>query len=396
MGQTGETYLVGSDKRMRSDSYLDPTGHNVKASFEGTVESNGVDTEAARNALAGRSGSEVIIDYNGNPVLSAYAPLDIHGVRWALLAEIDLAEVQIPISALRSSILIIGSIASVLVGLFGFWMAITTTQGVTRPIQKAVESLTEGSEQIASAAGQVSSSSQSLAEGASEQAASVEEASSSMEEMSAMTKQNADNAKAAADLMTEANRHVGSASSSAEEMGGSMQKIKSASDETSKIVKTIDEIAFQTNLLALNAAVEAARAGESGKGFAVVAEEVRNLALRSAEAAKNTASLIEDTVNRVNEGVRVVENMQSALKEVTSSAGKVGNLVDEISAASSEQAQGIEQVADAISQVDKVTQSNAASAEESASASEEMAGQAQAVKSTVTELAAIVCGSSNK
>jgi methyl-accepting chemotaxis protein len=164
----------------------------------------------------------------------------------------------------------------------------------------------------------------------------------------------------------------------------------SSLEETSKIIKTIDEIAFQTNLLALNAAVEAARAGEAGAGFAVVAEEVRNLAMRSAEAAKGTANLIEGTVKKIKDGSDLVTATNKAFTEVATSASKVGELVSEIAAASNEQAQGIEQVNKAVTEMDKVTQQNAANAEESASASEEMSAQAEQMRGIVGELIAIV------
>ena len=177
------------------------------------------------------------------------------------------------------------------------------------------------------------------------------------------------------------------------ELTQSMEDISKASDETSKIIKTIDEIAFQTNLLALNAAVEAARAGEAGAGFAVVADEVRNLAMRAAEAAKNTAGLIEGTVKKVKEGSELVERTNGAFSEVSKSAAKVADLVSEIAAASTEQAQGIDQINKAVSEMDKVTQQNAANAEESASASEEMNAQAEQMKIIAAELQGIVGGS---
>ncbi len=203
-----------------------------------------------------------------------------------------------------------------------------------------------------------------LAEASSEQAAAGEETSSSLEEMSSMTKQNADNANTADNLMKDANQVIGAANNSMGDLTNSMGEISMASEETQKIVKTIDEIAFQTNLLALNAAVEAARAGEAGAGFAVVADEVRNLAMRAADAAKSTADLIEGTVKKIKDGVDLVETTNEGFAKVAESSGKVGDLLGEIAEASKEQAQGIEQINVAVTEMDKVTQQNAAGSEE--------------------------------
>jgi methyl-accepting chemotaxis protein len=288
---------------------------------------------------------------------------------------------------------------SIILTILGTLVAIGLAWGITRaitgPINRIIEGLNEGAEQVSAASNQVSSASQSLAEGASEQAASIEESSSSLEEMSSMTKQNADNANQADTLMTETRKVVGTANDSMGNLTESMKEISRASEETSKIIKTIDEIAFQTNLLALNAAVEAARAGEAGAGFAVVADEVRNLALRASEAAKNTANLIEGTVKKIKDGSEIVDRTNDAFQQVAASSNKVGQLVNEIASSSREQAKGIEQINLAVTEMDKVTQQNAANAEESASASEEMNAQAQQMKSMVNELVAMVRGSSN-
>jgi methyl-accepting chemotaxis protein len=250
-------------------------------------------------------------------------------------------------------------------------------------LDEALGQVTEAVGQVTSASGQISSGAQSLAEGANEQASSLEEISSSLEEMSSMTKQNADNSNQAKLLATEARAAANEGDSSMKRMADAIRQIKTSSDNTAKIIKSIDDIAFQTNLLALNAAVEAARAGEAGKGFAVVAEEVRNLAMRSAEAAKNTANMIEESVKNADGGVKITEEVAKSLSQIVDRTGKVGDLIAEIAAASNEQAQGIEQVNTAVASMNQVTQSNAANSEESASASEELSSQASELASMV-------------
>jgi methyl-accepting chemotaxis protein len=282
------------------------------------------------------------------------------------------------------------------IGLFlGLFLMWAIGRGVTKPLNAVIQGLTEGAEQVSSASSQVSEASQQVARGSGEQASGIEESSSSLEEIASMTKQNASNAEEANALMSEVGSLVNKGKESMDRLSKAIEEIKKSSDATSKIVKTIDEIAFQTNLLALNAAVEAARAGDAGKGFAVVAEEVRNLAQRAGEAARNTATLIEGSVKNADQGVSVASETAKALKEVTATVQKGSELISEITAASKEQAQGIEQVASSVAQMNQVTQANAANAEESASASEELNAQVEQVNSMIHELVAIV-GESNK
>ncbi len=281
-------------------------------------------------------------------------------------------------------------IAFVCCGLTLFLVYFMISRLVVKPIKKTVLGLTEESEQILSASSQISSASQSLAEGAGEQASALEETSSSLEEMSSMTKQNADNANQAKAMMKETREIVDKVNRQMNDMAGAITEITRTSEETGKIIKTIDEIAFQTNLLALNAAVEAARAGEAGAGFAVVADEVRNLALRAAEAARNTNDLIDNTIKAVKQGNALTSATREAFQENVVVAGKVGQLIDEIAAASQEQAQGISQINRAVAEMDRVTQQTAAGAEESAAASEELTAQAEQMKGSVGELAAII------
>jgi len=235
-------------------------------------------------------------------------------------------------------------------------------------------------EQGASAAGEISGGSHNLAQSASAQASSLEEISSSLREMAAMTKQATGNAKEAKGLTDGARRSADRGVESMRRLSAAIDRIKASSDETAKIVKTIDEIAFQTNLLALNAAVEAARAGDAGKGFAVVAEEVRNLAMRSAEAAKTTANLIEESVKNAEGGVAINQEVLSNLDEINQQVRKVSDVMAEMAAASDQQSEGIDQITGAVEQMNLLTQQTASNSEESASAAEELAGQAEEMK----------------
>ena len=274
----------------------------------------------------------------------------------------------------------------------GFLLAFFLSGHIAKILRQLTSSLSGGAEELYTASTQISTASQQLAEGASEQAASLQETSASLEEITSMTKNNADNAHQANQLMGETKSIVKTASASMKQMDQSMREISTAGQEIGNIIKTIDEIAFQTNLLALNAAVEAARAGEAGKGFAVVADEVRNLAQRAAEAAKNTSAMIEDTVRKINDGSQLAKHTFESFEKVTDSSGKVAGLVSEIAAASKEQSQGIDQVNVAISQMDKVTQQNAGNAEQSASASRKLHEQSEGLREVVEDLTRLVGG----
>ena len=268
--------------------------------------------------------------------------------------------------------------------------ATLTVRSTVATVGTALTALRNGSREIAAASAQVSTAAQGLSRDSSQQAASLEEVSASLQTMAATTRSTADNARTVASLMGEFDGEVQASNAMLGEMVSAMAGIEESSGKVSRIIKTIDEIAFQTNILALNAAVEAARAGEAGMGFAVVADGVRHPAPRSAQAARDTAALIEESSANAAEGAGTVAQVREAIDGITSSVAQVKTLVDDVSAASAQQAQGIDQVRQAIGQMEHVTQGTAATAEESAAASEELSAQAETTSAFVRDLEAMV------
>ena len=258
-----------------------------------------------------------------------------------------------------------------------------------RPISEVARGLQSVRDDMEGIVEQLSISGQKLSEGVSSLAAAIEQTSASLEEMSSMTQQNAQNVSHANSLMVETSETMNNAVSSMALLTDSMEMISGTGQETRKIVKTIEEIAFQTNLLALNATVEAARAGEVGAGFAVVAEEVRNLAMRSGKAAKNTAELIEASVTGIGEGSESVSSANDNLRSVASGAKKVKELLNEVTLASQEQVQAIRQVSEAMVQIDKVMQENMSSATETSSTVEQIALRTEEMKEFMQKLSSL-------
>ncbi|MBK9991956.1 MAG: methyl-accepting chemotaxis protein [Verrucomicrobia bacterium] len=271
---------------------------------------------------------------------------------------------------------------------FGAW----TIRSISRPLKRLIAQLTTSSDETTDAAAQVAKASLTLADGATEQAASLEETAASLEEMDSMTKRNSEGAQQAKQAAGLARSAADQGAERMRAMQTAMEAITAASSEISKILATIDAIAFQTNLLALNAAVEAARAGEAGMGFAVVADEVRALAQRSATAARETAAKIDDSVAKSRQGVQISTEVSQSFGEIQKHILLLDSLVAEIATASSEQSQGTGEITAAVSQMDQVTQANASHAEETAAAAEELTGQSAALLDAVRELRRMVEG----
>ncbi|MCI1965156.1 MAG: methyl-accepting chemotaxis protein [Oscillospiraceae bacterium] len=254
---------------------------------------------------------------------------------------------------------------------------------IIEALNNIMSQINGSSDQIASGSQQVSAGSQALAQGATEQASSIEQLSATVAEISSHAKNNAKNAAKANENMVHVTSEIEESNQHMNEMVSAMSRINDSSSEISKIIKTIQDIAFQTNILALNAAVEAARAGDAGKGFAVVADEVRNLATKSSEAAKETTALIENTLNQVEEGSKIANQTAESLGAVVGSVKTVSEKVDSISNASVQQSDAVSQISSGVSQISSVVQTNSATAEESAAASEELSSQAQVLKKLV-------------
>jgi methyl-accepting chemotaxis protein len=412
MGKSGETYLVGSDLLMRSDSFLDPTNHSVVASFK-NPDKGKVDTDASRAAIKGETAKKIVIDYNGNPVLSAYMPLTFEGVKWALLAEIDEAEAFAAIKAIRwvTAIVAVIGIAAIVT------VALLITRSIVRPVQGVVDNLTElaqgegdltkrlpvtGKDEIGQLAarfndfmeklhhmikdvvqgmGTISSSSSELSAISQQMSANAEQASAKSNSVAAAAEEMSANINSVSAAMEQSSTNTGIVATGAEQMtatineiaqnvekansisteavsqtssaGDQMKELGLAAQAIGKVTETITEISEQTNLLALNATIEAARAGEAGKGFAVVANEIKELAKQTAEATLDIKRQIDGIQNATGKTVTSITQIGKVIENVNEIVATIATAVEEQSASTKEIADNIAQASQGISEVNE-------------------------------------------
>lgn len=267
----------------------------------------------------------------------------------------------------------------------GFQSILESMRTLKLELSGTMRQIDSSAGQVAAASGQVSNGSQALSQGSMEQASAVEELAATINEISASAKTTSAAAEEAGGYVEQAAAQLGISMEFVKELNTAMERISASSEEISKIISTIEDIAFQTNILALNAAVEAARAGSAGKGFAVVADEVRNLAVKSDTAAKATKDLIEDSIVSVSEGAKVVDQVTGALEKTASSAANVSTQMTVVVEAVEKQTTSIVQVTEGIDQISSVVQTNSATAQESAAASEELSAEATSLKQMVDQ-----------
>jgi methyl-accepting chemotaxis protein len=442
LGKTGESYLIGEDRKMRSVSRFmieDPDSlsqrlveNNVSPSLietmlakQTTIGMLPVDTPVSDAALGGETGEDLVASYYGVPVLSAYAPIDIPGLNWGIAAEITEDEALSPAHQLTRSInesallitLLLGLLSILLGRYFGTRLSLPITQAAalaqqiasgkldnTIPIVKGRNELSDlvtalasmnqnlhkiiskihhGTDALKSSAKEVASTSTGLAQRTEEQASSIAETAATLNELSSIAKNNADNSRQANMLAADIQQGATKSKNDLDSLVSAIEKIKGSSVQILDIVGVVEEIAFQTNLLALNAAVEAARAGEQGRGFAVVANEVRNLAQRSAAAVKEIDALATESSRRVDQGSELTNVMQATIQSFLSKTDAVIDMVENISEASKEQAVAIANLNEAIQVIEQATQKNATTVEESTVTSDELSGLATVLKGQV-------------
>ncbi len=451
MGQTGETYLIGPDKLMRSDSYLSPETHSVETSFA-DPEKGKVDTESAQSVLSGKSGAQEVIDYNGNPVLSSYTPIQFDNFTWGLIAEIDKAEAFSEMKSLKNIMMIFAFVTSLFVIVF----ALLVSRSITRPIKNGVhlakvlsegdltqaievkqrdeigvlaqslnevsenlrkmftdiasgmQTLTASSTELSAVSHQISSGSEQTADRSQSVASATEEMSTGMQTMASAAEEASSNIQMIASAIEEMSisiseiskntgngRHTTeSAVNKAKAISDSIQGLGRAAQEVGKVTESINEISEQTNLLALNATIEAARAGDAGKGFAVVANEIKALANQTAHATKDIFGKISamqastlSTIDEIGDIVKVINEINLIVSNIASAVEEQSATTKEISESVNQAAIGIQEVSEHVNQNAAVASGITHDLTEVNQASQEMNTGSSQVNMSASELA---------
>lgn len=430
--KTLETYLIGSDFKMRSDAVADKENRNVRASFR-HPEKGSIKSESIEKALEGAKISEVAEDYLGEKSLISSAPLNILGNKWMIQSLFRTSEAFAPIYELRNTFMMVGIISIVLISVFALSFDRKVVSALIRSIAKVADDLKNETDSIRAVSNSSADTSTKLSEATTQQAASLQETVASINEISAMVTRNADSATTSAKMseqstvmahkgMEKARLMMDSINAISKGNENIIHQIESSNKEFTEIVKVIQEISqktniindivFQTKLLSFNASVEAARAGENGKGFSVVAEEVGSLASMSGKAATEISEMLSSSVKKVTDivdrsrslmdelireskvkietGTSTSKECLNALEEILSNVSSVNEMVSEISNASTEQSAGIQEVNKAMTEMDQVTQSNSMIAQESSHSAHELQSQAERLNVLVIDLSRIL------
>ncbi len=388
LGETGESYLVGEDRLLRSDTRIDPENYSVAASFASGKRLEGNDID---QALGGSAGVMTTANYLGTPVISAYRSIPTHTGRWAVITQMSRDEALSAARAVRDYALLGTALAAGLVAVL-MYVLLGRTAGRLRAVASSVKNTND---QIGVAATQVRTSAAASAAGASRQTAGIEESAASLQELTATATSSQEQAGVAEAAVHSAEAATTAASAGCSELAGQLEELRSASTSMAAIIKDIESIAFQTNLLALNAAVEAARAGDAGRGFAVVAEEVRALAGRCADAARSTTELIERTQSIAGTSVGAGAAMGERMHEITASMAQARAALQDVSAGSDNQRSGIEAISTTINELEEIGRESAAAAEENAGLGEQVARQIGDLQQMVAQLSALIDGAAS-
>lgn len=433
MGKTGETYIFGEDRLMRSDSYLDPDNFGVVSSFK-NPEKGTIKSTAVSAVLNGQDSTSIGTNYLGHTVLTSFSSIDILGMKWGLISEISKDEAFASISGLKTFLITFGLITVFVVA----GISIVFSGTLANKISEISSMLLDSSRKVAHSSEGISVSSVELSEAATEQAASLQETVASVDEISSMVQRNADGASESANVSAKSTQAANRGKDTVRSMIKSMNDIAASNDEiasemkknTDDIVKivnvisqigektqVINDIVFQTKLLSFNASVEAARAGEHGKGFAVVAEEVGNLASMSGKAALEITGMLDSSISevtkivettkkkmevltsssqsKIDQGTKTAKECEEALDEILTNVNSANAMVKEIATASDEQSTGIQEITRAMQQLDQATHQNSMVAQESSEMSITLKSQADRLNDLVHDLMEIISGTSD-